>query len=530
MDQRAFEHGVSPEALMEQAAGHLARALLAEVARPRRANSSLSPRDTKLEFVQGRGYGLRVALLCGKGNNGGDGIAAARLLLDRGAAPTVVLVAGEDGLGALPAAQLARWRARGGRISTDVHRALAGADIVADCLLGTGTTGPPRPPYDDAIRACAASGLPVVACDLPSGVDASTGAVPGVAVRARRTVTLGAHKRGLWLWPARGHCGVLQLGDLPLLRSGRSVAGKSVGDVSATTAAERPVARVLEAADVAARVAVPAPDRHKRQRGVVVVLAGSPGMSGAATLVARGAMAAGAGLVTVATAPSVRRLVAPTVPEALTVDVPDDDPDAAFDVLAGRLDGADALAIGPGLGHAPATAQLVRRLVREVDVPVVLDADGLNCFRHAGQDLAQHAAPLLVLTPHAAELARLLAVDVEQLWPQRAQVVPARARDWRAVIVAKGPGSLVAAPDGRVWVNPTGSAALATGGTGDVLTGMTAALVAADADAGSVAAAVWLHGRAGERAATGRAMRAVTALDVAAAVPKAYADLDRLGA
>lgn len=491
MDRRALDRGVTGAALMEQAAGHLARGLRAQA---------------------GHTYGLRVALLCGKGGNGGDGVAAARLLLDSGARPTVVLVIAEDELDGLAAAQLARWRARGGRVTSDVAGALADADLVADCLLGTGSSGPPRAPYDAAIAAITASGLPVVACDVPSGVDARTGAVPGAAVHAERTITFGAHKRGLWLWPARGHCGVLELGELPLL--------------GPTGSALPPAAQVLAAGDVAELVPTPAPGGHKRQRGVVVVLAGSPGMSGAATLVARGAMAGGAGLVTVGTAARVRDLVAATVPEALTLAVPDDDPDAAFDALTARLADADALAIGPGLGHAAPTVQLVRRLVREVDIPIVLDADGLNCFRHAGADLADHVTPLLVLTPHAAELARLLAAEVDDVWPRRAEVVPARARDWGAVIAAKGPGTLVAAPDGRVWVNPTGSAALASGGTGDVLTGMTAALVAARADADSAAAAVWLHGRAGEHAAAGRAMRAVTALDVAAAVPRAYADLD----
>jgi ADP-dependent NAD(P)H-hydrate dehydratase / NAD(P)H-hydrate epimerase len=489
MDQRAFARGVAPLALMERAAGHLARTVVA---------------------AGGRGYGLRVGILCGKGNNGGDGLAAARRLLDAGAAPTVCLVAGADGLSGDAEAQLRAWRAAGGRLAGSVEELLAGADVLVDCLLGTGTRGEPRPPYGDAIEALNGrpGTAPVVACDLPSGVDANTGGVPGVAVRADITITLGAHKRGLWLWPARAHCGRLELGELRIVEP-----------------ADEPAAHVMERADVARLVPPPRPDAHKRSRGVVVVLAGSPGMSGAATLVARGAMAAGAGLVTVATSALARHLVAPTVPEALTVALPDDEPDAAFEELAGALDGADALAIGPGLGHAEETVALVHRLVREVDVPVVLDADGLNAFRHEASALADHAAPLLVCTPHVRELERLVGPGEEDLWAQRIDRLPEKAKAWGAVLVAKGPGSLVAAPDGRTWVNPTGGASLATGGTGDVLTGMTATLVAQHAEPESVAAAVWLHGRAGELAGAGRRARAVTALDVAGAVPAALGSL-----
>jgi ADP-dependent NAD(P)H-hydrate dehydratase / NAD(P)H-hydrate epimerase len=483
MDRRAFARGVGEAALMERAAGHLVRGILA--AAPRR-------------------YGLRVAILCGKGNNGGDGLAAARLLQAHGAQAAVHLVDPE--LSGLPLRMLERWRAVGGRTAPSAEVALRRADVAVDCLLGTGTSGAPRGLYADAVRALQAFDGPVVACDLPTGVDAATGQVHEPAVHAEATVTLGAHKLGLWVWPARGRVGALNLGEIGVVDGEAEVRG-----------------RVLEPGDVATLVPAPRRTDHKRTRGVVVVLAGSPGMSGAATLVARGAMAAGAGLVMVGTAPLARHMVAPTIPEALTLDVPDDDPDAAFEVLAGRLEGADALAVGPGLGLAEPTQALVRRLVREVDVPLVLDADGLNAFRHDGDALADHAAPLLVVTPHTRELARLLGPDRQdaEVEAQRLAVVPDVARRWRAVVVSKGPGSLVAAHDGSLWVNPTGSSALATGGTGDVLTGMTAALVAQRPTAESVAAAVWLHGRAGEVAGERTHPRSVTALDVAAAVPTA---------
>lgn len=487
LDERAAAAGTPVRQLMERAAGHLARAAVE---------------------LGGRAYGLRVALLCGRGNNGGDGIAAGRRLLRLGAAPTVALVAGEDALGAEGVDQLRRYRAAGGRVAGSVAAALSGADVAVDCLLGTGASGAPRWPFDAAVDALNAFAGPVLACDLPTGVDADSGQVPGTAVEADVTLTLAARKRGLALWPARFHVGREVLGDIGL------------------DLADQPVAGVPELGDIAALVPRPVQIGDKRSRGVVVVLAGSPGMAGAAILVARGAMAAGAGLVTVATGDP--DLVTAAVPEALTARVPPDDPEQAFEVVATALRGADALGIGPGLGHDRATVALVRRLVREVGVPLVLDADGINAFRGEGDALADHAAPLLALTPHERELARL--VDGEDVWSRRAEVVPDRAKAWNAVVVAKGPGTLVAAPDGRVWVNPTGSAALAHGGTGDVLTGMTTTLVAQRPDPGSVAAAVYLHGLAGERAAARSHPRSVTALDVAAAVPEALSALERCGA
>lgn len=488
MDVRAMERGVTSALLMERAAGHLARAILG---------------------VAGRGYGLRVAVLCGRGNNGGDGLAAARRLLDAGAAPRVCMVAGETDLSADAAAQLRAYRAAGGRLAAGVSDALAGADVGVDCLLGTGASGEPREPYRSAVQELNrttrfAASMTVVACDLPTGVDADTGAVPGEAVWAALTITLGAHKRGLHLWPARGHCGQLLLGDLGIVEP-----------------SDAPAATLLEPADVARLLPPLPPDAHKRSRGVVVALAGSAGMSGAAVLVARGAMAAGAGLVTVATSAAARPLVATAVPEALTADLPDD-PDAAFERLAGALEGADALAVGPGLGRSEPTVALVRRVAAEVDVPLVLDADGINAFRGDAGALARHASPLLVLTPHERELARLVAgsADGDDVWARRVSLVPQKAAAWGAVVVAKGPGTMTGAPDGRVWVNPTGGAVLATGGTGDVLTGMTATLIAQRPDAQSVAVAVYVHGLAGEIAGADGA-RSVTALDVVDAVPAA---------
>jgi hydroxyethylthiazole kinase-like uncharacterized protein yjeF len=490
MDERTIGAGTPSLALMDRAAGHLARAVL---------------------DVAGAAYGTRVALVCGKGNNGGDGIAAARRLQDAGAWPVVCLVADPADLSADAAVQLRRWWARGGRTTRDLLACLSRADVVVDCLLGTGATGAPRPPYDAAIAAINAHTEPTVACDLPSGVDADTGAVAADAVDAAVTLCLGAHKRGLALWPARAHVGALWLGEIGI-----------------RVDADTPAAHLLRAADVAGLLTDPDGRGDKRSRGVVVIVAGSSGMSGAAVLAARGALAAGAGLVTVATTPLARHFVAPNVPEAMTVELPEDDPDTAFERIAAICERADALVMGPGIGHDDPQVALVHRCVSSLDLPTVLDADGLNAFRNDAATLAGHAAETLVLTPHRSELTRICGSDDgDDLWEHRVDVVPRLAVDWRTTIVAKGPGTLIAAPDGRVWIDAAGTSALATGGTGDVLAGMTGAALASGPAPERVAATVTLHGLAGQEAAARASVRSVTSLDVAAAVSAALRRVHR---
>lgn len=499
MDERAIAAGTSSLDLMERAAGHLARAVTA---------------------LAGRRYGVRALFLCGRGNNGGDGVAAARRLLDIGADPRVVMMTGGRELSPDCAVQLERYGSARGRFVDEPD--WQWADVVVDCLLGTGSSGPLREPYASVVEeldSAVEGGRPqVVACDLPTGVDADTGQVDGVAVRADATVTLGAAKRGLWLWPARGHCGQLTVADIGI--------APPVDEARMGVDDDQPVAAVLSDAEVGDDLPPSYATADKRGRGVVTVVAGSPGMAGAAIMAARGAMAMGVGLLTVATSHGVRDVVAAAVPEALTAALPDGDPDAAFDAIVATLDGADAIAIGPGLGHGEAAVTLIRRLVAEVDVPIVLDADGLNAFRGDGDSLARRASGHLVCTPHAREFARLLGKDVGDVWPQRIHTVTEAARRWRATVVAKGPGTIVESPSGAAWINDTGTAALASGGTGDVLTGMIASAIATAPYHRAAAAAVHVHGLAGRIAARRGSVRSVSAMDVAAAVPAALASLE----
>ena len=499
-DEAAVAAGDTWLGLMERAAGQLARGVVA---------------------AGGHGYGLRVMLAVGKGNNGGDGWAAARRLeREYGAQAWVVAVDGaEVAASAEATANRAAWLRGGGRTSSgtdDLEAALAWCDVAVDCLLGTGISGAPRGPTGTAAAALLRArdrGVVVVACDVPSGVSSDDGAAPDGAVQADLTVTFGALKRGLVLHPGAARAGRVVVGDL-----GSNYRADGVGWSALTPAG-------AAAPGLAA-------DADKRVRGVVLGVAGAVGTSGAAALLANGALRAGAGLVTVATPVPVRAEVAARADAGAMIQGVSGDGNGAIAAAAvapnseagvpslpsGQVAAADAVAAGPGLGVGAGTAEVVGHLRRHAR-RLVLDADALNVHRDDPSALADHAGEL-VLTPHERELARIGGGDDgPQAWQQRVSRVPALARELDATVVAKGPGTLVAAPDGRVWVTPVGGAALGSGGTGDALTGIIAAAVAAADDVPlAVARAVWWHAAAGVCAGRGRAGRAV-ATDLLAELP-----------
>ena len=501
-DAAAIVAGDGADVLMARAAGHLARTVVA---------------------TAGRAYGLRVALVVGRGDNGGDGWAAAPLLAARGAHVTLIAPDGVDTTGSPAAtAARARWLAAAGTVRTGPAGphlvdgdGRSRVDVAVDCLLGTGAAGPLRGSTVEAAAALAAAragGATVVACDLPSGVDADTGAAADGAVVADVTVTFGALKRGLLLAPGVAHTGSVHVAGLGVRFA--AAAGELAGGAgwSALTAA-------------GARPDVPDPLTEKRRRGVVLVVAGSTGSAGAAVLAGRGALAAGAGLVTVAVPDPVRAEVAAAHPALMTVGLPADvdgalHPDA---VHALPLDGVDAVVAGPGLGHGAGTAAVVTHL-RRTCRRLVLDADALNVHRDDPAALADHPDDAtLVLTPHARELDRL---GGDGTYADRCTQVPALAARLRAHVVAKGPGTLVAAPDGPVHVTPFAEAALATAGSGDLLAGMLGATLAGRPAAVTTALArtVWWHAAAG-RAAGARGAGRGDVTDVLAALPGVLAGL-----
>jgi hydroxyethylthiazole kinase-like uncharacterized protein yjeF len=492
IDRETEARGTSVSELMERAGLAVARAVLTLV---------------------GGGYGRRAVVVAGKGNNGGDGLVAARHLARAGMHVGVHILLEDPGselhepaLGNFHRLHDAgiTWRpVSEGRLSRDLDR----ADVAVDAIFGTGFRGRPEGDHATAIEALNASGVPVVAVDIPSGVEGDTGAVRGPAVWAALTVALGAPKAGDVLPPGAAHAGVLHVADIgfpeDLVRSDLVLVGPE---------------------DAAGLLPARAPEDHKRRSGVVLVVAGSRRMAGAPRLVARGAYRSGAGLVQVAVPEGILSVVQAGVVEATFLPLPEgpggSPAAAAWELLESRLEDFGAVAVGPGLSTDEETPDLVRRLVAESPVPVVVDADALNAFAGRAGELSRRAADA-VLTPHTGEFARLFGMAAEDLLDDRVGFARKAASETGAVVLLKGPRSLVALPDGEVRVNPTGTPALATGGTGDVLTGMIAAYLARGLPASDAATlAAYVHGLAGEVAdeATGEG---TVAWDVAEAVPEA---------
>ena len=477
-DKAVVESGTSVEVLMDRAGRAVAR--------------------IAIEMIGGR-YGRRVVLVCGKGNNGGDGFVAARVLASQGLRVGCLLVA--DGSEVTGAARhhMELARARGVRIEPFVSDRLAGADLVVDAIFGTGFRGEAGGTASDAIRAIRGSDVPVLSIDIPSGLDGHLGVVDPTHVVADVTVAIAAEKIGTFVAPPEV-VGVVDLVDI----------GIPVG------AAE---AHVVQGSDVGAWLPQPDADEHKRSRGALAILAGSDDMTGAAALVVRGALRAGCGYVMLGCTERVAAIVQETCPEALVHVVSDSDrlDPSALDRFSSALDKATAVAIGPGLGRGDDQSKLVERVLADVELPIVLDADGLNAVQGA-TDLLARRGKHLVITPHPAELARLMDIPVDGIQKDRIAAARSAARSFGCDVLLKGHRSVIVTASGVTHLNPTGGPQLATAGTGDVLTGAIGAFRAAGWD-NSLQAATYLHGLAGDLAGD----NGVLAWDVAEAIPDAIA-------
>jgi ADP-dependent NAD(P)H-hydrate dehydratase / NAD(P)H-hydrate epimerase len=461
------------------------------------------------DVVQARVPDGRVVVVVGKGNNGGDGLVVARLLRDAGREVDVLLLAaGEELRGDA--------RANFDRLSGPAPRrfdagALSGAAAIVDAILGTGFSGEPRDPARSAITAInqVAGDAVVIACDVPSGVDASTGEIAVDAVRARVTATFGAAKPGLWIWPGKTHAGDVVVIDI----------GIPLG------APVRPMIGLIEP-EVIDQIPQRAHDSTKFAAGAVLVCGGSTGLTGAPCLACEASMRAGAGYVTALIPASLNMVFEQRLLEVMSVPLADDHgalTPAAVDVVLARTQRAGALVLGPGLGRADETVQLARALAQRAEIPLLLDADGLNA--HAGrlQTLARRSAAT-VLTPHAGELARLLDCTSDEVGAHRLSCARRACEQAQAVVLLKGDDTIVVAPDGRVAVSRGGAPALATAGTGDVLSGVIGAYLSKRMDPFAAACAgVFVHARAGQLAARAIATEGVIARDVIELLPRARA-------
>jgi NAD(P)H-hydrate epimerase len=449
----------------------------------------------------------RIVVVCGKGNNGGDGLAIARILHTRfpPASLEVVLIANPSELTGDAATNLKMLNAAGLQARNAFAPRLSNATLVVDAVLGTGLSGPARGPALDAIRAIN-SDFPfarVVAVDIASGLAGDSATPPGEYVRADATITFTAPKICHALSPARG-----LMGDLTIAPIGTPV---SIYEDDASINLS-----LITPQSIASIFAPRASDSNKGGYGHVLVVAGSRGKSGAAAMCGTAALRAGAGLVTVACPEAALSSIAAYSPELMTEPLQAGHALKRIQELAGKL---TLTAIGPGIGTDDETREVVRTLFATLDKPMVVDADALNCI--AGTDWKSPGAPR-ILTPHPGEMSRLTGRTIPEVQADRIGIARALATERGVILVLKGEGTVIAFPDGRVWINTTGSPAMATGGTGDILTGMTAGLAgqfSKDLDR-AVAAAVYVHGLSGELAARHLCEQPVIATDLLRYLPE----------
>ncbi len=469
-----------------------------------------------------------VAIFCGPGNNGGDGLAVGRHLALRGYEPRLFLATGGRGLAGDALTQLEICRRSRLEVvellgAAEVDAALTdarGCDLVIDALFGTGLGRPLAGVFAELVAGLNTLPVPCLAIDLPSGLDASRAEVLGPHVQAELTVTFAAPKVAHVFLPAAQAVGELAVVDLGIPAF---LLEEAAGDLS-----------LLSAEEVAGLLPRRRPDGHKGDHGHALIVAGGPGRAGAAILASRAAVRCGAGLVTAAVPASIAATVDGGSIESMTLGLPAQvdgelGAEAAEAVLAAGQ-GKDAVALGPGLGRSEGAEAAIRAIAAACPLPLVLDADGLNAFAGRLGELAARRAPT-VLTPHPGEMARLLGITAAEVQADRPAAARRAAELSGAVVVLKGHLTLVAAGRGlegacEVRVNPTGGPALASGGSGDVLTGMIAAFLAQGLAAGEAAAAgVFVHGLAGDRLAEASGAPAIAAADLAAELPAALASL-----
>ncbi|AEF93381.1 YjeF-related protein [Desulfotomaculum nigrificans CO-1-SRB] len=464
------------------------------------------------------------SIIVGKGNNGGDGLVVARHLLNRGAQVKVLLMADPADFQGDARVNLNIWQNMGQPVYqvnqvngiNIIKVALLNTSMVIDALYGTGFHGVVNEKVGRIIELINDSHIPVVAVDIPSGLEADTGQVNGPCIKADHTVTFGLPKIGLVVEPGASYTGQLHIVDISLPR-----ALTEAGHLQKYLLTGETVARWLPPRQSTG---------HKGTYGRVLVVAGSRGMVGAARLTTRGTLRAGAGLVTLALPAGLQPVAAASLDEAMSLALPETPEGTlaigAAGVILETCRQVDVLALGPGLSTHPETAAMVKSLLPELEVPTVLDADALNALVGDVDMLGEAKAPLII-TPHPGEMARLLDLQVAEVQENRIDLALAAARKWRVVVVLKGARTIVASPNGNIYINPTGNPGMATGGSGDALTGIIAGLLGQGLNPEQAAAAgVYLHGRAGDLAAEQLGQVSLLAGDIISFLPDVFKELE----
>ena len=464
----------------------------------------------------------QVAVLCGRGNNGGDGFVVARTLVQRGVDVSVFLIGrvadvrgdarvnldilGRLGLTVVEIADSQAWELHFSEVSD--------CTLIVDAIFGTGLNAPIAGFIESVVTDVNASGIPVVAIDLPSGLSADSPDPIGPSIEAGLTVTLAAPKIPLVLSPADTHAGDIVIADIGI-------------PADVIESLDGPHVHLLTRVAMRELIAPRTPESHKGDYGRVLIVAGSLGKTGAAYLSAIGALRSGAGLVTVATPSGCQPILSAMGPEYMTEGLAETvdglNPDEVDRVVEMAR---DVLAIGPGLGRAAGTREFVRQLVDRATMPLVVDADGLNAFADDPDRLAGREGRDVIITPHPGEMARLIGMSTDEVQASRMEIARNFAIAHHVFVVLKGHRTLIATPDDKVFINPTGNPGMATGGTGDILTGMIAAWLAQLLDTEAACRlAVYLHGLAGDLAEADEGEVAMTSSDVAGHLGDAMLEL-----
>lgn len=465
-----------------------------------------------------------VCVFSGKGNNGGDGFVVARHLYNLKADVKVFLLAKKEEISGDAKTNMSIWENMGHKINMidqnyrfdDLHTVLTRCDLIIDSIFGTGFRGVPGQPAAGVIELINLSGKPVVAVDIPSGLHADSGLIEGLCIKAAYTVTFGLPKLGLVQEPGASYTGKLHVADI---------------SIPAFLYNKETLKRQLLIKDLVCGWFQPRqPAANKGDYGRVLIIAGSRGMTGAACLAAMSSARSGAGLVTLAVPSGVQKLVASKLTEIMTVALPESPEEtigsAALDEILALAQRFDVIAIGPGITTHPETASLVRNILPKLNIPCVLDADGLNCLAGYTEVFKLTSAPL-VLTPHPGEMSRLTGNTIAEIQQWRLAITERAARDWGVVLLLKGASTIVAAPDSKVYINTTGNPGMATGGAGDVLTGIIAGLIAQGLNPFDAAGAgAYLHGLAGDLAVRQKGCRGLLAGDILDFLPDAILETE----
>jgi hydroxyethylthiazole kinase-like uncharacterized protein yjeF len=497
------EYGVSSSALMERAGLAVA------------------------EKIRGLFERRKVIVIAGGGNNGGDGIVAARNLFNWGWNVKVLLLAPENKLS--PDCRAQYKTAKKMKVPIEFRTGISGADIhsamVVDAIFGTGINNPVRPPVSDVISFLNRSEGPVLSVDLPSGISSDQGRVMGEAVRADYTVTFGLPKIGHLLHPGAEYTGKLFVED--------------IGFPEGLLTAESLYIQTIEKTDAALLVPARPANSHKGDYGRVLIVAGSRGRTGAALMAAKACLRAGAGLVTMGVPETLTGVFQSRATEEMILPLPDKGDgslsfEAAKEILSFICGGADVLAIGPGIGISVDTTRIMRELILNSTAPMVIDADGINSIKGDAGILRKAKSPL-ILTPHAKEMARLMkrdgqdgSADTAAIEADRVALSLSYSKKTGIYLVLKGAPTVIAEPGGKVFINTTGNPGMATAGTGDVLTGIVAAFLGQELNPLDASVlGTYLHGLAGDIAASEMGMHSTIATDIIERLPGAFAALKK---